>query len=66
MGRCLDPEGNGVNPGGGNGGGPSPPGGVQDKQWSSSRGGGNTSMEQPGRLEEESGVKKRTHRAQST
>jgi hypothetical protein len=61
-GRCLDPEGNGVNPGGG---GPGPPVGKQDKQLISSRGGGNTPMEQPGRLEEESGVMKRTHRAQS-
>jgi hypothetical protein len=64
-GRCLDPEGNGVNPGGGNGGGPGPPGGEQDKQLISSRGGGNTLMGQPGRLEEESGVTRRTHRAQS-
>jgi hypothetical protein len=32
VGRCLDPEGNGVNPGGGNGGGPGPPGGEQDKK----------------------------------
>jgi hypothetical protein len=39
-GRCLDPEGNGVNPGGGNRGGPGPPGGEQDKQLITSRGGG--------------------------
>ncbi len=65
-GRCLDPEGNGVNPGRGNGGGPGPPGGGQDKQLISSREGGNTLMEQPGRPEDESGVTKRTHRAQST
>jgi hypothetical protein len=65
-GRCLDPEGNGVNPGGGNGGGPGPPGREQDKQLITSRGRGNTLMEQQGRLEEESGVTKRTHRAQST
>jgi hypothetical protein len=45
-GRCLDPEGNGVNPGGGSGGGHSPPSGEQDKQLISSRGGGNTPMEQ--------------------
>ncbi len=31
-GRCLDPEGNGVNLGGGNGGGPGPPGREQEKQ----------------------------------
>ncbi len=49
-GRCLDPEGNGVNPGGGNGGGPGPPGGEQDKQLISSRGGGNTLMEQPRKI----------------
>jgi hypothetical protein len=42
-GRCLDPEGNGVNLRGGNGGGPSPPSGEQDKQLISSRGeAGNT------------------------
>ncbi len=58
-------EGNGVNPSGGNGGGPGPPDGKQDKQLISSRGGGNTLMEQTGRLEEESGVTKETHRAQS-
>ncbi len=66
MGRCLDPERNGVNPGRGNGGGPGPPGGGQDKQLISSREGGNTLMEQPGILEDESGVTKRTLRAQST
>ncbi len=56
-GRCMDPEGNEVNPGKGSGGGPpSPPSGEQDKQLISSRGGGNTLMEQPGRLEDESGV----------
>jgi hypothetical protein len=65
-GRCLDPEGNGVNQGGRNGGGPGPLGGEQHKQYFSSRGGGYTSMEQPGRQEVESGVTKRTHRAQST
>ncbi len=31
-GRYLDPEGNGVNPGGENGGGPGPPGEKKDKQ----------------------------------
>jgi hypothetical protein len=46
----------GVNPGEGNGGGPGPPSGEQDKQLISSRGGGNTLMEQPGRLEDESSV----------
>ncbi len=65
-GRCLDPEGNGINPGGGNRGGSSPPGRVQDKQLITSRGGGNTLMEQQGRQEEESSVTKRTHRAQGT
>jgi hypothetical protein len=63
--RCLDPEGNGVNLGGGNGGGPGPPSGEQDKQLINSRGEGNTLMERPGRLEEESGVIRWTHRAQS-
>jgi hypothetical protein len=65
-GRCLDPEENGVNPGGGNGGGPGPPNGEQDKQLISSKGGGNILLEQSGRLEEESGVTKETHCAQST
>ncbi len=65
-GRCLEPEGNGVNPGGGNWGGPGPPSEEQDKQLITSRGGGNSLMEQQGRQEEESGMTKRTHRAQST
>jgi hypothetical protein len=38
VGWCLEPEGNGVNPGGGNEGGPGPPSGEQDKQSTSSRG----------------------------
>ncbi len=61
VGRCLDPKENGVNPGGGNGVGPSTPGGSKI----SSRGGGNILMEQLGRLEEEFGVTRRTHHAQS-
>ncbi len=61
----MDPKGNGVNLGEENGVGPSPPSGEQDKQLISSRGRGNTHMEQPGRLEDESSVT-RTHRAQST
>ncbi len=65
-GRCMDPEGNGVNLREGNRGGPSPPSGEQDKQLISSRGGDNTLMGQSGRLEDESGVTTRTHRAQST
>ncbi len=65
-GGWLNPEGNGVNTGGGNGRGPGPPGGEQDKQLITSRVGGNILMEQQGRREEESGVTKRTHRAQST
>jgi hypothetical protein len=32
VGECVDPEGNGVNPGEGDGGGPSPPSEEQDKQ----------------------------------
>ncbi len=63
--RCLDPEGNGVNMRGENVRGPGPTDGEQDKQLISSRGGGKTLMEQTGRLEEESGVTKETHRAQS-
>ncbi len=64
-GRCQDPEGNGVNLGGGNRGGPGPPGREQDKKLITSRGEGNILMEQQGRREE-SGMTKRTHRAQST
>jgi hypothetical protein len=64
-GRCLNPEGNGVNLTGGNGGGLGPPDEEQDKQWINSRGRRNTLMEQTGRLEEESGMTKETHRAQS-
>jgi hypothetical protein len=37
-GECMDPEGNGVNPGKGNGGGPGPPRGEQDKQLISNSG----------------------------
>ncbi len=66
MGRCLKPEGNGVNPGRGNGGGPGPPSGEQDKQLIANRGGDNSFMEQQEGREEESGMTKRTHRAQST
>ncbi len=66
VGRCLESKGNGVNPGRGNGGGPGPPSGEQYKQLNTSKGEGNSLMEQQGRRGEESGVKKRTHRAQST
>jgi hypothetical protein len=66
VGRCMDPEGNGVNPGEGNGGGPGPPSGKQDKQLISSRGIDNTLRGLPGRLEDEPGVTTRTHHAQST
>ncbi len=45
-GRCLEPEGNGVNPGRENGGGPSPPSREKDKQLITSRGGDNSLMEQ--------------------
>ncbi len=44
-GCCLEPEENGVNPGGGDEGGPSPPGREQDKQLTASRGGDNSVME---------------------
>ncbi len=63
---CLEPKGNGVNLGRGNGGGPGPPSWEQDKQLITSRGGDNSLMEQQGGREEESGVTKRTHCAQST
>jgi hypothetical protein len=62
--RYLEPEGNGVSPGGGNGGGPGSPSGEQDKQLIISRGGDNSFMEQQGGREEESGVTKRTHGAE--
>jgi hypothetical protein len=66
VGRCLEPEGNGVIPGRGNGGGPGSPSREQDKQLFTSRGGDNSLMEQQGGREEESCVTKRTHCAQST
>jgi hypothetical protein len=65
VGRCLEPEGNGVNPGRGNGGGPGPPSREQDKQLITNRGGDNSFMEQQEGREEVSGLTKRTHRAQS-
>jgi hypothetical protein len=65
LGRCLEPEGNGVNLGRGNGVGPGPPSREQDKQLITSRGGDNSLMEQQGGQKEVSGVTKRTHRAQS-
>jgi hypothetical protein len=55
-GRCLDPEGNGVNPGGGSGEGPGPPGGRW--RWRQHSYG---ATRKTGR---ESGVMKRSHRAQ--
>jgi hypothetical protein len=64
--RCLEPEGNGVNPDRGNGGGPGLPSGEQDKQLFTSREGDNSLMEQREWREEESGMTKRTHHAQST
>ncbi len=45
VGCCLEPEGNGINPGGGNEGGPGPPSEEQDKQLTASRGGDNSLME---------------------
>jgi hypothetical protein len=44
-GCCLEPKGNGVNPGEGNERGPGPPSGEQDKQLTASRGGDNSLME---------------------
>jgi hypothetical protein len=61
VGCCLEPEGNGVNPGGGDEGGPGPPSREQDKQSTTSRVEVNSAMER----EEGSGVTKRTHHAQS-
>ncbi len=66
VGRCLEPEGNGVSPGWGNGGGPSPPSGEQDKQLITNRGRDNSLIEQQRGREEESGVTRRTHHTQST
>jgi hypothetical protein len=65
-GRCLEPEGNGVNPGKGSGGGPGPPSKEQGKQLSANRGGDNSFMEQQDGREGKSGVTRRTHRAQRT
>jgi hypothetical protein len=66
VGECVDPEGNGVNPGEGDGGGPSPPSEEQDKQLISNSGGHKTPMGQPGRQEDKSDVTSRPHHAQST
>ncbi len=55
VGRCLEPEGNGVKPDGGNGGGPGPPSGERDKQLTASRGGDKSLMKQ-----EEDGKKGQT------
>jgi hypothetical protein len=46
VGCCLEPKGNGYNPGGGDEGGPGPLSGEQDKQLTASRGGDNSIMEQ--------------------
>jgi hypothetical protein len=46
VGCCLEPKGNGVNPGEGDEGGPGPPSREQDKQLTVSRGGDNSIMEQ--------------------
>ncbi len=46
MGYCLEPKGNGVNPGEGDKGGPGPPDRGQDKQLTASREGVNSTMEQ--------------------
>ncbi len=46
VGWCLEPEGNGANPGGGNGGGPGPPSREQDKRLTANRAGVNSLMEQ--------------------
>jgi hypothetical protein len=45
VGWCLEPKGNGVNPGGGSKGGPGPPSGEHDRQLTTSRGGDNSLME---------------------
>jgi hypothetical protein len=45
VGCCLEPKGNGVNPGGGDEGRPGPPSREQDKQLTASRGGDNSIME---------------------
>jgi hypothetical protein len=50
-GECVDPEGNGVNPGEGDGGGPGPPSVEQDYQLISTSGEVETPMGQPGRQE---------------
>ncbi len=66
-GECVDPEGNGVNPGEWDGGeGPGPPSKEQDKQLISNNGGDEIPMGQAGRQEDESNVTSRTHYAQST
>ncbi len=62
VGRCLEPDGNGVSPGEGGEVGPGPPNKEGDKQSTPSEEGGN--MER-GRRKVKSGVTKRNQRAQS-
>jgi hypothetical protein len=49
VGCCLDPEGNGVNPGKGDDGGPGPSDREQDKQSTASKEGGNMEQEEEGK-----------------
>ncbi len=62
--ECMDPEGNGVNPGKGVRGGPGPPSEEQDKQLISNSGGDEASMGESGRQQDESDVASRTHHAE--
>ncbi len=66
-GKCVDPEGNGVNSGkGAGGGGPGPPSEELDKQLISNSEGGKAPMGQSVRQRDESDVASKAHHAQST
>ncbi len=49
VGRCLGPEGNGVNSGEGGEGRPGPPDRGRDRQFSASKEGGNMEQEEEGK-----------------
>ncbi len=65
MGKCVDPEGNGVSLGKGAEGEPGPPSGEQDKQLICNSGGDETPMGEPGGQQDGSDATSRTHHAQS-
>jgi hypothetical protein len=65
MGKCVDPEGNGVSLGKGAEGGPGPPSEEQDKQLICNSEGDVTPMGEPGGQQDGSNATSRIHHAQS-